>query len=403
VRDINSNPDFYISPELTLSADPTEVQQGESTTITWNVFDADICTKTGDWSGTANHNDGLYSEEILNITSNSTFGLECGNVYGNTYEEVNVIITNTPPNLSSIPSQLILEDEATSLISFSISDSESDASELILGASSSNFSVVHPNDIQFYGTDENRSIQISSIPDQNTSLTEPVVITVVAYDEGGLTAETSFTISVDPVNDPPTFTLPFIPEWPAGSSGSRVHNDLFKNITMGPTSDESNQYIISSSTNVLDDSNSIFVPGGEPEFSLGGDLWYVLSGNGGFAIVSVSLQDSGGTNNGGTDISEEVFFEISVLEELLLIDSFTVNGQSNGAVVNLGDSVHVAWNTSGANDCIASANPSTGGWSGVIPVNGTATVVINQLPMTLHISCSNNNATVNSSFAITGN
>jgi hypothetical protein len=61
-------------PVVTLSASPTSVTSGETTTLTWSATNATSCTAAGAWSGTKAASGTAAS---ATLTSNSTFEIEC--------------------------------------------------------------------------------------------------------------------------------------------------------------------------------------------------------------------------------------------------------------------------------------------------------------------------------------
>jgi hypothetical protein len=62
------------APSLTLAANPTTVQSGQSSTLTWTSSGATSCTASGSWSGSKATSG---SEAITNITASKSFTLSC--------------------------------------------------------------------------------------------------------------------------------------------------------------------------------------------------------------------------------------------------------------------------------------------------------------------------------------
>src|SRR5262249_13814475 len=136
-------------------------------------------------------------------------------------------------------------------------------------------------------------------------------VTVRVQDSGGtagggvdISAPQSFTVNITPVNDPPSFTrgpdqlvqddpLPqTVPGWAT-------------NISTGPA-DEAGQ---SSSFVVTADNPALFSV--QPAISPDGTLTYTPAANtNGTTNVTVVLQDSGGTADGGVDTSAPQTFAI---------------------------------------------------------------------------------------------
>lgn len=98
---------------------------------------------------------------------------------------------NLPPTISSIGNQSIPVDTNAGGISFTIGDSQTSASALILSQSSSNIALVPEGNIVFNGSGAQRTLSITPAANQVGSST--ITITV---SDGVLTASTTFTISV---------------------------------------------------------------------------------------------------------------------------------------------------------------------------------------------------------------
>lgn len=107
---------------------------------------------------------------------------------------------NSPPTISSIADQSIDEDTSTGPLSFTIGDIETPATNLVFTATSSNPALVSAASINLGGTGANRTVNIVPLPNQFGSAT--ITVNVKDADNGG--ASTSFVLTVNPVNDPPT-------------------------------------------------------------------------------------------------------------------------------------------------------------------------------------------------------
>ena len=97
-----------------------------------------------------------------------------------------------PPTISTIADQTTLQDTPTAPISFSVGDAETAASNLTVYASSDNPALVPTNNIVFAGSDTNRTITLTPA----AGATGSVDITVYVMDEGGLTTNTTFQLTV---------------------------------------------------------------------------------------------------------------------------------------------------------------------------------------------------------------
>ncbi|MFN8445322.1 MAG: choice-of-anchor Q domain-containing protein [Caldilineaceae bacterium] len=119
---------------------------------------------------------------------------------------VNFSLTNNPantiPTISNISNQTINEDANTGTINFTIGDTETAASSLVLSKSSSNTTLVPNANIVFGGSGTARTVTVTPAANQFGSAT----ITVTVTDGGGLTASDSFVLTVNSVADTPSVT-----------------------------------------------------------------------------------------------------------------------------------------------------------------------------------------------------
>lgn len=107
---------------------------------------------------------------------------------------------NDAPTISSIANQVIDEDVLSSPIAFTVGDAETTADSLIITVQSSNQSLLPDGNITFTGTGSSRSLTLQSSPNQFGG---PVVVTV-AVSDGVRSSQTTFEVTIQPVNDPPT-------------------------------------------------------------------------------------------------------------------------------------------------------------------------------------------------------
>jgi len=233
----------------------------------------------------------------------------------NTSDPVTVTFTvlNTLPSISMVADTSINEDNSTSALAFTISDAETAAGSLTMTAMSSDISIVPISGIVFAGTGGNRTVQITPTTNQNTSSGTPVTITLVV-DDGSDTSQTTFDLTVDPVNDAPTFSLdPNITNTFAQSNSLIEVLNFATALSMGPTGDEDfNQSVLNYNIQVTDASSIFDQSIVSVDINNNGTLKYVLTGNLGTATIDVSLQDDGGVANGGVDTSAVQSFTITV-------------------------------------------------------------------------------------------
>jgi hypothetical protein len=117
--------------------------------------------------------------------------------------------SNDPPAIDSVANRTINEDTQTAPITFSVADGETPADALVVSASSSNPGLVPnlPANLALSGSGASRTLVVAPAPNQSGSAT----ITLLVTDADGGTASTSFTLTVNGVNDPPTLSPPFAP------------------------------------------------------------------------------------------------------------------------------------------------------------------------------------------------
>jgi hypothetical protein len=207
---------------------------------------------------------------------------------------------NTAPTTGGIPGQQVFEDAPTLTLDLTpyFSDAEQSASTLGYAITGN----TNPGLFQATGV-EGTSLQLTPASDANGSAD----ITVQATDAGGLTVSTTFTMTVSPVNDAPSFTAGGN-QTVAEDAGPQTVNGWAKNMSAGPA-DEAGQAL---SFEVTTDNDAMFsaLPTIDPTT---GTLTYTSAPNAnGTATVTVKLHDNGGTANGGVDTSAGQTFTIFV-------------------------------------------------------------------------------------------
>ncbi|MEG4110283.1 Calx-beta domain-containing protein, partial [Microcoleus sp. S13_C5] len=117
----------------------------------------------------------------------------------------------------------------------------------------------------------------------------------------------NFTITVNSVNDKPSFTNLGNQTLTAWTNTIQTVSNWVNSVTFGPAN-ESSQTV--SNYTVTNTDNTLFTT--QPSVATNGTLTYTPSGKPGTATVSVQLQDSGGTANGGVDLSDISTFNITI-------------------------------------------------------------------------------------------
>jgi hypothetical protein len=109
---------------------------------------------------------------------------------------------NEAPTITAIADQTIDEDTDTGAISFTVGDAETtDPTTLTLTATSSDQTLVPDANLALTGPDATgaATVTVTPAPDQNGG---PATITVTV-DDGGLSADETFDVTVTPTNDAP--------------------------------------------------------------------------------------------------------------------------------------------------------------------------------------------------------
>lgn len=200
-----------------------------------------------------------------------------------------------------------LEDSATNedttfILGFEVTDSASITS---ITATSSNTTLVpnNPSNINVTGTGSSRVLTV--VPAASLFGTSDITVTV---NRTGGPESVTFTLTVNSVNDAPSFTKG-ADQLLSENSPAQTIDNWATNISAGPPN-ESGQTLAFQVTN-----NNAALFAVAPAISPSGTLTYTpTAGVGGSATITVALMDNGGTANGGSDTSAPQTFTINVLE-----------------------------------------------------------------------------------------
>ncbi len=110
---------------------------------------------------------------------------------------------NTPPTITAIANQTVNEDTTLGPLAFTLNDAETALGQLQLFLSSSNTVLFPANQLVVGGSGANRTLTLTPAPERSGS----ALITLIVSD-GSATAQTSFLVTVNPVDDPPTISGP---------------------------------------------------------------------------------------------------------------------------------------------------------------------------------------------------
>ena len=233
----------YTSPDATGSLKYTPVADQHGTaTITVTVTDD---------GGTANGGDDSKTR---------TFTITVGSV-------------NDQPTLNAIADETVNEDAAEQTVALGGigSGAANESQTLTVTASSSNTALIPNPTVVYTSPNAGGSLKYTPVADQNGTAT----ITVTVKDSGGTanggvdTRTRSFTITVNSVNDVPSFTKGANQTKPE-DAGAQTVTGWATAISKGPAN-ESGQAV---DFIVSNDNNSLFTAGGQPAISPTGTLTY---------------------------------------------------------------------------------------------------------------------------------
>jgi hypothetical protein len=225
---------------------------------------------------------------------------------------ITVNAVNDAPSFTKGPDKTVNEDSGSQFFApwaTGISAGPSDESSQTL-----TFQVTNNTNAALFssGPAVNSSGQLSFTPAANAN--GSATITIVLKDNGGVanggvdtSAPQTFTITINPVNDAPTFTKG-ANQTVINNAGAQTVNNWATNVSPGPA-DEAGQTVnfqITNNSNV-----ALFTV--QPAISPSGTLTYTPATNvGGTATITINLKDNGGTANGGADTSATQSFTITI-------------------------------------------------------------------------------------------
>ncbi|HBB95755.1 MAG TPA: hypothetical protein DC054_10225, partial [Blastocatellia bacterium] len=237
----------------------------------------------------------------ITVTVNRTGGPESATFI------LTVVAVNDAPSFTKGPDQIVNEDAGPQTVNnwaTNISAGPNEAGQAL------HFSVIgntNSNLLSEVGMTSSGTLLYTPAANANGSST----ITLMLQDDGGSAnggvdnSIQQFTITVNPVNDAPSFTKG-ADQTVNEDSGARTFANWATNISAGPN--ESGQTVSFTLTN---DNNALFST--QPAVGSTGTLTFTPAVNAnGSATISVVIKDNGGTANGGVDTSAVQTFTITV-------------------------------------------------------------------------------------------
>ncbi len=206
------------------------------------------------------------------------------------------------PTISDIADATVDEDTATGAIAFTVGDAQTPVEDLTLTATSSDPTLVPVANVVFGGSGADRTVTVNPAADQNGGAAIRVTVS-----DGVTTGFDEFVVTVNPVNDAPSFT-----EGPDQSvvqdQGSQTVTGWAGDLATGADEAQALSFV------VTNDNNALF--SAPPAVSPTGTLTYTSATHAsGTATVTVVAHDDGGTAAGGVDSSEPQSFTITVVAD----------------------------------------------------------------------------------------
>lgn len=310
----------------------------------------------------------LYGTNAGSITFTSNDGNDTSNVATVIFD---ILAVNDAPSFTKGADPSISEDAGAQTINgwaTAIDPGATNESSQTLS-----FIVTNDNNALFSAQpaiDASGNLTYTSALHANGSATVNVILT----DDGGTanggddsSAAQSFTITVDAVNDEPSFTQG-PNEITNENSGMQTINGWATAIDTG-AANESSQTL---SFMVSNDNNALF--SAQPGLDASGNLTYTPAMDAtGIANVSVTLTDDGGTANGGDDTSPTQQFTITVVD---VTPPTVAIGSPNASLTNTGPISYTITYTDADTVTLAAGDitlNTTGDATGSVAVSGTGT------------------------------
>ncbi len=82
-----------VAPELSLTANPTNIASGGDSTLSWSSHNATSCTASGNWSG----NESISGTQMVTPKADATYTLTCSGTGGSSAQSVTVTVAPAPP------------------------------------------------------------------------------------------------------------------------------------------------------------------------------------------------------------------------------------------------------------------------------------------------------------------
>jgi hypothetical protein len=268
----------------------------------------------------------------LVIYAQDNGGTSNGGVDLSTTNTVTMVATNSNqgPEVGKLATSLkINEDSGATNITLSVTDVDTVLTNLHISATCDKTNLANVT-----ATNTGSQIYLTITPVTNLNSATKVSGTPVGsatikvlVDDGAITNTNSIVLTINAVNDAPTFSLVYTNIVAPYFLSEQVVSNVITNVVVGPTTDETNQTWTPVVTILAEDAVK-FVKA--PAIDKYGTLRYTVSTNSGDALVSVKVKDNGGTANGGVDTSITKHLNIAIADNPFP----TVAGSYSGLFLN---------------------------------------------------------------------
>ncbi|MBF0448925.1 MAG: cadherin domain-containing protein [Magnetococcales bacterium] len=234
---------------------------------------------------------------------------------------------NETPTVAAASAQTVLEDIATNLDDIVVADPDIGSlstNTLIVTLETSNGTVTaggttgltvtgnSSSTLSLTGTPTDLNIALTKLyytGNENFVGTDTLDITVTDTDKKTpLKTATAMTLTIEPVNDQPSFTLSSTQETLQEDAGAQSYNSFAADLAANGGSDEADQTF---SFTVSNDNSQLFAS--QPAIDSSGKLTFTPADNAfGTAVLTITLTDSGGTDNEGVDTTAEQTVTITI-------------------------------------------------------------------------------------------
>jgi VCBS repeat-containing protein len=303
--------------QLTIASDnPDPSQPGEAVTVKWNL------QVTGGGAGTPSGTVTVSGGAGVTCTVTATFGTSScsltfpsggsktitvdypgdANFVGSSDTKSHLV--NTPPSAADDGYSMLEDDTLKVSLGNGVLKNDDDPDNGPSGLTARNFSQ------PAHGTlspSLNNDGSFTYTPDADFNGTD--TFTYQAFD-GAASAQATVTITIGPVNDAPSFTLPQDDSLVVSAAGG-TFGQPWANGSPGPSNENGQTLLYTVSVDPF--GSALFTPDGQPSIAPNGFLTFTPQGTFmGVAHVTVHVQDSGGTQNGGVDTSGDQTFPITI-------------------------------------------------------------------------------------------